>query len=168
MSTAPLARTAVHALTGLWIAVGEQVVHEIRFFESSGALRRIIRWDGSDLSVDTELEAAWRRARLASVAAEDRARMTRHLDAQPIPAQRPAFGPILASESGGLWVADYTVDDGTPAAWSVFDPDHEWLGSVAMPVRFQPFAVGAGWVLGVSKDDLDVQRVELRPLHAAN
>jgi hypothetical protein len=41
-----------------------------------------------------------------------------------------------------------------------------WRGSVAVPDRFEPLQVGDGWVLGVSKGDFDVERVELRPLEA--
>jgi hypothetical protein len=168
MSAAPLARTAVHAVSGSWIAIGEQVRHEIRFFETSGTLKRIMRWEGSDPGVNSDLEAAWRRARLASAAAEDRASIARQMDEQPMPAQRPAFGRIIATEAGELWVAEYAFDNETSVAWAVFDPNHAWRGSVAMPRRFQPYAAGAEWVLGVSEDELDVQRVELRPLLASN
>jgi hypothetical protein len=146
------------------VAVGDQIGHEISLFEASGALRRIIRWSGTDPAVDSELEEAWRRAQLASAAPEDRASVARHLDEQPMPAQRPAFGRIMASEAGELWVSDYAFPAETPGAWTVFDSNHEWRGSVAMPPRFEPLADGTGWLLGVSRDDLDVQRVELRPL----
>jgi hypothetical protein len=164
MGAAPMARSAAHALSGPWLAIGDQVRHEIRLVAPSGALHRIIRWDGGDLSVDPELEARWRAARLASVPREQRPTVGRRLAEQEMPAQRPAYGRILPSEAGGLWVGDYAIVGEEPAAWTVFDPAGEWQGSVPMPHRFRPLDVGRGWILGVSRDELDVQRVELRPL----
>ena len=33
-----------------------------------------------------------------------------------------------------------------------------------MPARFEPMHIGSNFVLGVTKDELDVERIELYPL----
>jgi hypothetical protein len=165
MGTAPMGRSAVHALTGRWIVIGDQASHELRFFSATGGLMRILRWDGGSLHVSPELESSWRSARLASVAPELRTQLNRVLTEQGIPEQRPAYGQILPAPNGGLWVANYSIDMEEPGAWSVFASDGSWSGSISMPPRFRPLVIGEDWVLGVSRDELDVETVELRHLN---
>lgn len=35
-----------------------------------------------------------------------------------------------------------------PSQWSVFDPAGGWLGDVEMPANFQPYEIGADYVVG--------------------
>lgn len=167
MGAAPMARASVHASGLRWLAIGDQVDHEIRLFSTSGALERVLRWEGDDLSVGADLESAWRRDRLASALPEERPRRERELAETRLPERRPAFGEILATPTGGFWVADYALPGHAPSAWTVFDSAGIWRGSVAAPAGFRPLDVGDRWVLGVSRDELDVERVELRSLEDA-
>lgn len=166
MGPAPFGRAAVHALGGSRLVVGDQIDYELRFYSSEGSLKRIVRWGGDDLAIDRELRAEWRAVRLADVPPEDRERAERELSEAVLPDRRPAYGGILTTEEGGLWVAEFTVEGRAAGAWAVFDGEGRWRGSVAVPDRFEPLQVGDGWVLGVSKGDFDVERVELRPLEA--
>ena len=165
MSAAPLGRRAVHALVGETLAIGDQIDHEIRLWSPRGDLRGIMRWTGGDLEVGPGLRAAWREARLVGLPPEARAAAERDLAGLSYPTRRPAHGEILATDSGGLWVAEYAVD-GDSGRWAVFDSAGVWQGVVSMPDRFTPTRVGATWVLGVSRDEFDVERVEWRPLRS--
>jgi hypothetical protein len=166
MGPAPMGRAAVHALGDSRLVVGDQVDHELRFYSPEGSLKRIVRWDGGDLAIDGALRADWREARLATASREDRPRVERALSEATLPSRRPAYGGLLATEEGGLWVAEFAVEGREAGAWDVFDDEGVWQGSVAVPEGFRPLQVGDGWVLGVSKGALDVERVELRPLGA--
>jgi glutamate mutase epsilon subunit len=49
----------------------------------------------------------------------------------------------------------------TPTHWNVFAPDGRLLSEVTLPARFTPFEVGADYVLGVSRDNDDMERATL-------
>ena len=82
----------------------------------------------------------------------------------PVPETKPAFGALLPDEPGNLWVADWVASPGLPRRWTVLDPAGRWLGAVEVPPRFFPFSIGSDWILGVERDDLDVEYVVLYPL----
>jgi hypothetical protein len=46
----------------------------------------------------------------------------------------------------------------------VFDPSGAWLGSVELPPRFFAFGISEEYVVGVWKDEMDVQRVRVYEL----
>ena len=47
-------------------------------------------------------------------------------------------------------------------------PDGEFYGNVDMPIGLDVMDITADYVLGVTRDDLDVKRVELRALRRAD
>jgi len=53
------------------------------------------------------------------------------------------------------------------AVWLVFDPAGRLLGEVEMPAGLEVFEIGEDYVLGLVRDDLDVERLMLHPLTAA-
>ncbi len=84
----------------------------------------------------------------------------------------PPIGRLLVSSAGALWVEriDLVPDPVVlvwtrgPSAqrvskWDVFDPAGRLLGTVTLPPGFSPRAVGEDWVLGILRDELDVQYV---------
>ena len=48
--------------------------------------------------------------------------------------------------------------------WEVFSPDGTWLGQVFLPGRFSVMEVGTDYVLGVHRDDLGVESVQILAL----
>jgi hypothetical protein len=81
----------------------------------------------------------------------------------------PAFGRIVPSGTGALWVgpltpADATVGSFNPAPdqetlWRVFDLSGAWLAEVTLPPRFRLMDAGADYVAGVLHGSDDVERV---------
>lgn len=74
----------------------------------------------------------------------------------------PAFSAFLVDRTGRLWVrsahwqdaigaGSYTDIPAVPSQWSVFDTLGRWLGDVEMPSNFQPFEIGADYVIGESR-----------------
>ena len=89
-----------------------------------------------------------------------------------MPQRLPAFGwtlrerpllrsAILIAESGHVWVREYGFSRSAPAHWSVFTKDGEYVGLVDMPVRFEPFQIGADGILGKWADDDGVEYIQL-------
>lgn len=104
------------------------------------------------------------------------------LDGMVFPDFHPTHGRLLVDHDGNLWVERALTDPPwwdmgwvtervvvPPVAipWDVFDSRGRWLGDVTMPARFRAMDIGKHFVVGVWKDDLDVQYVHgyrlLRP-----
>jgi hypothetical protein len=87
----------------------------------------------------------------------------------------PAFAQMLAGPNGTILVqrieplSDLTEEErkglditsGIMASrdWDVFDGEGRFLGTVAMPVRFQPVQFRGNEIYGTQSDELDVQYV---------
>lgn len=94
----------------------------------------------------------------------------------------PRMGRMLVDRSGFLWVMAYpqsdqplgstqvstiygfVVEEGG-ARWSVLDPDTgELIAHVRTPPNLFPLEIGDDYILGVSKDEFDVEAVQLHRL----
>lgn len=77
----------------------------------------------------------------------------------------PAVTAIHVDRQDNLWLRAY-VPPGAPAAeWSIFDPQGQWLGIVAVPADFHVLEIGENWMLARRVDPLDgVERVVLHRL----
>jgi len=164
MGMAPFARDVSYEVASGRLIVGDQTAHEIRIYQLDGELRTVLRWAGASLVVTEADVDEWKDQEVESAASTDRPSVRAYLADVPVPDRRPAYGPILASEVGELWVGAYAYPSKIPSRWDVFDSEGAWLGSVEMPEGFRPLQVGGDWILGLSRDEFDVERVELRAL----
>jgi hypothetical protein len=84
----------------------------------------------------------------------------------------PAYATMAAGPDGTLWVqrirsaaqvvgsgASFSIDDVGSAEWEVFDAEGRYLGVVTFPVGFRPVRFHGDWVIGVWKDDMDIEYV---------
>lgn len=78
----------------------------------------------------------------------------------------PPYGGLMADPGGRIWVAAYDHTPGMAVSYHVLAPDGRWLGSVRLPPRFELLAVGGDRVLGVQRDEFDVQAVTVYELRA--
>lgn len=156
----PFGRTTGTAVADDAVYIGTQIGAEIRVVDRSGRLVRLIRTGGAEAPVTPELKEAWIERQTASVP-PDRQTATRRVYSEiEFPPTVPAYGGILAARDGTLWIQDYT---GTGASndWTVHGPDGRRRARIRLPERFRAFGVGDDWVLGVERDDLDVEQVRL-------
>jgi len=83
----------------------------------------------------------------------------------------PAISQLLLARTGDLWVRRYATEDGfstslwrsntATSEWSIFDARGRWLADCVLPARFAPADMGNDWVIGVSRDADDVERVSV-------
>jgi len=85
-------------------------------------------------------------------------------ESAPYPDSLPQYDTILADAGGRLWVRDYGVDPDEPTTWVVFSPDGEAIATAELPARFRATAIREGRVLGVWRDELDVEQVRVYEL----
>ncbi|MDX1394730.1 MAG: hypothetical protein R3195_10065 [Gemmatimonadota bacterium] len=145
--------------------VGDSDSLEVRVYTLDGDLERVIRVPGFDLHMTDALRDAEIELRVAL------ARGTRETNERlPVPAHRPAYADLLVDSEGYVWTAEHlgwfrNLLADVPRTWQVFDPDGRWLGGVALPARFVPFEIGADYVLGLRRDDIDVEVPLVYRLH---
>lgn len=161
VTSVPFGKSTVYAAAGDVLAVATQEAPEIRVFGAEGTLRRIIR-TGTPMPPVTEehLAAAFERQREA-MPAERREEALKRPEWPHAGKVVPPFGALEIDDDGNFWVADYDDRIRTPGAWSVHDADGRLIARVRMPERFRPMHIGPDFVLGVERDDYDVEHVRL-------
>jgi hypothetical protein len=87
----------------------------------------------------------------------------------------PAYSRLLISQAGDLWVRAFATADGLGEAgrlnsssasstWSIYNAQGAWIADCTLPPHFAPAEIGADYVLGISRDADDVERVTLLSL----
>jgi len=148
------------------VHVGVETRYEIRTYDTdSGRLVRLIRLDRPARPV-TEADIQRRTEAAVGVASspEAGARLRRSYERIPIPEMMPYYREIRVDRSGYLWVEDYRADSEEPRVWTVFNPDGAVLGTVTVPHGLAVYEIGEDWILGVTRDDLDIPYVVVHSL----
>lgn len=151
-------------------AVGDTLVHagagrpyEIRTYHAdTGSLVRIARLERAARPVtDADIERGIDEGlgRVADDAA--RARLRTSYEAMPLPDTMPFYRAFVVDRAGHLWVEDYRAHAGDPHRWTVFDPDGAALGTLTLPDGLTVYEIGADWILGLRRDELDIPYVVL-------
>ena len=73
----------------------------------------------------------------------------------------PTISGLVVDREGNVWAEAYDPELENPRTWSVFEPTGQLLAEVIMPPRFRPYDIGSDFVLGVIRDQLDVERIHL-------
>ena len=174
-------RPIIRALGEVTVAAGRFVYTrsdkpEITWRLPEGTITQIVRWRPEPHLLSEELlehgeaynRAIGRRhygvsdARLEEIIREN---MTRYHDmiGQPV----PFYGSPFADADGNVWLPSYRPaypEEGSP--YTVISPDGEWLGQVETPPRFRILDVTGELVLGVLRDEMDVENVVVYGLSA--
>ena len=132
---------------------GSSESYEIEERDLNGALKKLIRLDRPPRAMPTEVVSDWE-DRLVEMNPGARALW----ENIPLPDRLPAFEQFVLDRADNLWVADYLVLEEDPT-WQVFNPSGRWLGTVQTPPQVRIFDIGEDYVLGVWRDDLEVERV---------
>lgn len=164
--TIPLfGRSSVSGMLGDRAVLGSNDSYELQVLTPDGDIERLIRRSVEVRPVTEEMVAAARRERAAEARDEEaRQHQEEALRGAPHGATVPFYEEVMGDDDGNLWVQEFTVPGEAAAGWAVFDPEGRLLGSVQMPERFRPTHIGADFVLGVARDEMDVERVRLYTL----
>ncbi len=145
--------------------------YEVRFLGVDRTLRRIVRRPHAPVRVkpaDVEAFFAARDGEVAEGGAAQTAtfRRMRERQRQVLPRREtfPAFNEARTDAEGNLWVEQYARPGDEPPRWDVFDREGRWLGTVATPAGLKVHQVGPDWILGVEKDEMEVEHVRMYPL----
>ena len=139
----------------------------------------IIRWAGQPQPVaarDRRRYSERRREFLAwAPAGEPETRLLfPALDEYPEhPTHKPLFDRLLLDDRGGIWARVFPeesfglFDSRLPGplvfteTWTVFDSTGVWLGDLTLPDRFELHDIDGDQLLGVARDSLDTETVQV-------
>jgi hypothetical protein len=157
----PYTKQTLFAAAGDVLAVATQEAPEVRLFGLDGALRRIIR-TGTPMPAVTEAHLeAWHERSRQSMPKELQAQARQRPEWPDAGKVVPPFGAIEIDDAGNLWLADYDDRLSPPGEWSIHDADGRLLARARVPATFRPMHIGRDFLLGVERDELDVEHVRM-------
>jgi hypothetical protein len=152
----PWPRSPAFAVSGDDWYYGSSDTWEIEVYSATGVLKRLIRLAMPNYPVTAENIEAYRRSSLESDSREPEA-MRRILADIPFPETFPAYRSFLVDDERNLWVAEYR----RWPRWAVFDPEGRFLGNVPTPRNGRVTHIGSDFVLGVWRDEMDVEQLRV-------
>jgi hypothetical protein len=161
----PFARSTHVAATSDAIWVGDGAEPVVRRFGFDGALQAIVRLPVATRPVDEAMVRRGLAAQLESAEDEEERDLARQRwEELPVPEALPFFEALETDATGNLWVRAFQAPGDEKRTWHVISPDGTWLGSLDVPDRYGPLAIGRDAMLARYADELDVEHVQLREI----
>lgn len=160
----PHGKYTVAAVWGDEILISPNDDFTLRAFAFDGRPTRVIRLD-LDAAPPTGADMeSWFDAFTANDTPEERRAFRETFESFPLLESVPAFTDLVADALGFVWVRAFGGPPDGPGAWIVFDPEGKVVGRVETPSGLDVYEIGADYVLGRVRDELDIESVQLRPL----
>ncbi|MCY3704224.1 MAG: hypothetical protein OXH08_01795 [Gammaproteobacteria bacterium] len=141
------------------ILLGDAIDMQVEEWTADGAPARILRIPGYPLELSADAFEREREALMPEDPTEVRPMNLEFLQDMPVPDRRPAYADMKVDPTGAIWLRPFLAPnegDG-PETWQVLGPDGAWLGGVEIPADFSVMQIGMDFVLGVYRDELDVE-----------
>ena len=148
---------------GQYILRGSSDMMQLEELDMSGNLVRILRIPDYPLDLSAAEIAAERSHVLDRSPPGSTSVLKTVLEAVPASETRPAYADMLVDPSGAVWLELYRGESerDRPQEWLVLDTDGTWLGNVRIPDGFAVSDITMDAVLGVSRDELDVEHPQV-------
>lgn len=141
---------------------------EVRWYDPDGRLVQIFRWEPRLVEVTDEVWSDYSEAWLSQVASNPEAsgsafaqRMRELIERQKTlhDGTLPVFGWFVVGQDGSVWLSEYTMPFVPPTVYLVVSKDGSRYHRVTVPEKFTLLDARGDRVLGVWKDDLDIEAV---------
>ncbi len=164
--TIPFTPSTVLAVAGSKVIVGTSTSYQVCQFTPDGVLSRLIRKSHARLpvepsDVDSFLDSL--RAQYETGGPEAKTHVKMNEETPPADSM-PAFDNLIVDSEGNLWVSASRHHGDRTVQWDVFDAEGIWLGVVRGPDGFRVTDIGSDYLLGLWKDDLEVEHALLYEL----
>lgn len=147
----------------LYVATGD--AYEIAAHTLDGGLSRLIRKRHTPVPVTLRDVERFKEEMLDTLSQPRWRRLVEPLiDRAEHPEAMAAYGRMVVDETGHLWVEEYVRPGDDRRRWTVFTGEGTMLGEVETPFDLDVRQIGREFVLGVRKDDMDVEHVQLYEL----
>jgi hypothetical protein len=159
----PLAmgRAVEAAASGTGVFVGETDRFEILRYDFDGNLTAILRADAAPIPFTEDMRRRWVEHALLRVDDPELVRRAREqFDSNIWPDSLPVFSELRGDGEGNLWVRRFRADYAPgPDLWWVFGPNGHHRFSLEVPQDLAVHTIGGGFLLGLTRDELGVERV---------
>jgi hypothetical protein len=162
VATPPFGLRSASAVHGDRFYFGSADSYEIQRHAQDGTLQQLIRRDIARRSVTPDDLQRLIERELAEIEnSDDRRDARERYDKMPVAETMPAYAGLAVDDLGNLWVQEYDPDSDGGPAWTVFDANGQMLGAVQLPADLRVTHIGSDFVLGVWRDDFDVEHVRM-------
>jgi hypothetical protein len=160
----PFRKSTGYAVGNGSLYVGTQDAAEVRVYGRDGTLRRIVRTGATLRPVTPDDVSAWIDFETADLDPEQQQQRRAALSADPPGDVIPPYGSIEVDRAGNLWIADFDTRVAPRGRWTVYDPEGRILARVQLPPGINIQEIADDYVLGIVRDELDVEHVRLYTL----
>ena len=163
-STIPFGHDVSAFVWGDLMVVSPNDSYEIAAFGLDGTLKRIVRRDHTLVAPTPDhTDVLIERAVSGEERPERRRQLREYYLAAPVPETHPAFDEAMSDEVDHLWVREYDLpgEEGPNPVWTVFDPGGQVLGFMETPAGLDIFEIGEDYILGLVRDALGVEYVQV-------
>jgi hypothetical protein len=161
----PFGRVAMTAVHDDALYFGNGAEFAIEQFRADGTHVASIRAPSRAIAVTDELHSQWVEDALAAEWIQrnpgGEAQWRKRYEDTPSAEMLPEYDKLLADAGGRIWARIYSLPWEPRNTWRVFDNDGAWQTDVELPAGLDPFEFGKDYVLGVRKDELDVEYIEM-------
>jgi hypothetical protein len=145
------------------IVVADNAVSQITVSDETGSIARILRFGMSPKPVTAADRRAFEQANINENWRPTYLAAKRQFIAEaPIPAGMPRMGELIVGADGTLWLAEYVPEherSTVTRTWWVLSADGAIRGRVVTPARFTLHGARGDRIIGVQRDELDVESV---------
>lgn len=159
-------KAAQVAALGPRVFYGSSDLMQVEELDPAGNVTRILRIPGYGLDLTDAQVAAERDAHLDVDLPPGMPLppwLVRVVEALPAPATRPAYANMIVDPSGAFWLELHrgASELDRPQEWLILDADGTWLGTIEVPDRFSVTDITLDAVLGVWRDELDIEHPQV-------
>jgi hypothetical protein len=149
------------------IVVGDNALPQFVLFGPAGG-KRIVRWSAEPEPVSSDEVEAWLdRQRSASWTKGRLPRFERAWAQMDVPETKAYFDEVVIGRTGIVWIRADWDEESRVSSFLGFDADGAFVGRTRIPGAFKVFDIGDDWVLGLYRDESDVEYVRLYALVAS-
>lgn len=163
----PFGQRTVIGAQGANTLVGTGDIDGLTVYDSTGKLAAYYRVDRPRRSIPESDIAAlgFRQGRQLQQLPPDFAAVFRRvLTEVGVPGTLPTTYQLVVDATGAIWLRDDVgpvLRDSIPQRWTVLSATGAWLGAVTTPRRFEVHQITADRVVGVQRDENDVEYVRV-------
>jgi len=160
----PHAKSTVATVWGEQVLISPNDGFELRAFTLDGRPSLVVRLDYETDPPTREDMRRWFEDFTVNDTPEERAAFLRTFDEFPVLESFPAFTAIVVDELDHAWVREFGTPGAERPSWVVFDPSGVVLGRIETPAGLEVYEIGADYILGLARDELEVEGVQRWPL----
>ena len=161
VSRPPFQARGVFSIHGDLLYTADGSSPEVRVHQGE-RLESIVRWEPGDLSVRRANVEGYKAARLEGANDDQAMSLRRSLNAFSAKDVFPAVTEIRIGDQGRIWIRTFDKPRSAATVWLGFSETGAFICSLSVPRALKVFRFDSAAVVGVHRDEMDVESIEVR------